>query len=57
MNTKFDVGDEVFIVGKVTAISLNSTGIKYTITIKGHENLKFSFDEKELLLKKRKRGI
>lgn len=57
MNIKFDVDDEVFIVGKVIAISLNSTGTKYTVAIKGHENLKFNFDEKELLLKKRKRGI
>ena len=57
MNTKFDVGDEVFIVGKVTAISLTNSGTTYTVTIKGHENLRFSFDEKELLLRKRKRGI
>lgn len=57
MNTKFDVGDELFITGKVIAVHMTNSETTYTVQIKDHDNLRFNFKEKELLLKKRIRGL
>ena len=56
MNTKFDIEDEVFITGRITGISLNNLGTKYVVKINGTDYY-VKFDEKELLLKKKVRGI
>lgn len=55
MITKFDVGDTVFVEGKVTDIIINSKGVCYTVLLDGNYILRkvFRFDESELRLKKK----
>lgn len=52
MKTKFDVGDEVLVRGKIIGIGITEEGVKYTVNI-GWDDLvypgsSFEFDEEDL---------
>lgn len=53
MKTKFDIGDQVFMTGEVTHISVYRDDVVYLITINGMGNREFRFSERELMLKKK----
>lgn len=44
MQTKFNVGDKVGIVGEITHIDIDESGISYTVHIKDIYNSSFNID-------------